>query len=157
MIQLLIIVMLFLGACGSRSAEDDVVNDSGGAAQTSDTTWMELSADFADNALDPAMQLVVGTFMLEDLDLVVDVDLAATLVPYWKLFKTLLESDTTAQEEVDGLILEIQEVMTPDQVNYIVGLELTQEDLKTLIPSQATEKWVFCARRPRVLIFSEKW
>jgi hypothetical protein len=49
------------------------------------------------------------------------------------LYKSLLESDTTAQEELDALVNEVQEVMDADQVNYIAGLELTQEDLMTYV------------------------
>ncbi|MCJ7716936.1 MAG: hypothetical protein MUO54_10525 [Anaerolineales bacterium] len=131
---LLIVVMLLLTACGSNSSDIQEVNYVGEAAveSSSGENREELRADFADNALSPALQLVVGTLMLEDTGLVVDIELAATLVPYWKLYITLTESDTTAPEELDALINEIQEIMSPDQINYIAGLELTQEDMMTL-------------------------
>jgi hypothetical protein len=69
--------------------------------------------------------------MLEDTEYAVNSNLASYLTPYWKLYKNLLESDTTAQEELDALINEVQKVMDADQVNYIASLELTQEDLMT--------------------------
>ena len=71
--------------------------------------------------------------MLEETEYAVDAELAPYLVPYWKVYRSLLESDTTAPEELSALIDEIQEVMDAEQVNYIASLELTQEDLMTYL------------------------
>ena len=130
---LLIVVVLLLTACGSESTGVDVVENSGSSAEDIEAGREQLRVDYADNALSPALQLAVGTLLLEETDLAVDADQAATLVPYWKLYVTLTESDTTAPEELNALINEIQILMTPDQVSYIAGLELIQEDLMTLI------------------------
>ncbi len=54
-------------------------------------------------------------------------------MPYWKLYISLTGSDITAREELDGLVNEIEYLMTPEQINYIIGLELTQESMMTLI------------------------
>lgn len=144
-IGMLIIVLIVLTACGSNEAAevnvDDVVQSESAEAEVSGSgeedsqpkSREELRADFADNALTPASQLVLGTFLLEDTDIAVDEDLAPYLVPYWKLYLSLLESDTTAPEELEALIAEIQEVLDVEQVNYIVSLELTQEDLTTFL------------------------
>ena len=150
MIGLLILVMLILTACGSGATgvkdveleadtsgitEEDADEISGseqGSQPSNDEngqTGEELRGDLLGRALDPATQLVVGTLLLEETDLAVDTEQAATLLPYWKLYITLTESDITAWEEMDALLDEIQEIMTADQVNYIAGLELTQEDL----------------------------
>ena len=143
-IGLIILTAFLITACSSDTAqvnETDLVAEAASgevleSPESSDSppekTREELRADFADNALPPASQLVVGTLMLEDTEYAVESELASYLTPYWKLYKNLLESDNTAQEELNGLIADIQEVMTPDQVNYIAGLELTQEDLMTL-------------------------
>jgi len=130
---LLIVVVLLLTACGSESTGVDVVENSGSSAEDIEAGREQLRVDYADNALSPALQLAVGTLLLEETDLAVDADQAATLVPYWKLYVTLTESDTTAPEELNALINEIQILMIPDQVSYIAGLELIQEDLMTLI------------------------
>jgi len=71
--------------------------------------------------------------MLEETDLALDAEMATTLIPYWKLYTTLTESDSTALEELDALVNEIEGLMTTDQINYIVGLELTQESMLTII------------------------
>lgn len=144
---LLIMVLLALTACGAQdSVSSNIESEEAPQSDTSDSVGTsieeddsqtrsreELRADFADNALPPASQLILGTFMLEDTEFAVDVNLAPNLVPYWKLYKSLLESDTTAPEELEALIAEIQEVMGSDQVSYIAGLELTQEDLMTYL------------------------
>jgi len=143
------LVTLLISACGSdatqvgeidpaaESASGEVVESSGNSETEEESqsplekSREELRADFAESALPPASQLVLGTLMLEDTEYAVDSELAVYLTPYWKLYKSLLESDTTAQEELDALINEVQEVMDADQVNYIASLELTQEDLMT--------------------------
>lgn len=126
----LFIVVLLLSACGSKTAEVDGVDVQTGSSEIDNSG---LSTDYADDALSPALQLVVGTLTLEDTELVVDVELAETLIPYWKLYISLLESDSTAPEELTGLINEIEGLMTSEQINYIAGLELTQESMGTLI------------------------
>jgi len=126
---ILMVVFLLLTACGSNDVEGNVEQyESGGV-----TEKMELTDDYAEDALSVNMQLVIGSLLLEDIDLAIDSDLASTLLPYWKLFISLSESDTTAPEELDALVNEIQEIMTVDQVNYIAGLQLTQEDMTTQI------------------------
>jgi len=142
-VGVLLTVLLILTACGADepaatngeeiapSAESYEAAESEGSTEeeSQPRSRDELRADFADNALQPASQLIVGTLMLEDTEYAVDAELAPYLVPYWKVYRSLLESDTTAPEELAALIDEIQEVMDADQVNYIASLELTQEDL----------------------------
>ena len=120
-IGMLFVVLLMLTACGSNTAVVDEINK------------MELTADYAEDALSVAQQLTLGSLLLEETDLAVDAEQALDLVPYWKLYKSLLESDTTASEELEALVKEIQEIMTDDQVNYIADLQLTQEDMTTLV------------------------
>jgi hypothetical protein len=129
----LIIVVLLLSACGSKTTEVDGEDNIEGQAGNTDADRERLSMDFADDALSPALQLVVGTLILEEKDLAVDAELAETLLPYWKLYVSLLDSDSTAPEELTGLINEIEGLMTAEQINYIAGLELTQESMGTLI------------------------
>lgn len=124
-IGLLFIVVILLTACGTAGTEVDEVDTTG-------KQRAELQGDYED-ALSPALQLVVGTLMLEETDLALNAEMATTLIPYWKLYTTLTESDSTALEELDALVNEIEGLMTTDQINYIVGLELTQESMLTII------------------------
>jgi len=142
-VGLITTVLLLLTACGAEEASVDgeiaplteayAVSEDESSTQeeepVQEQSRKELRGDFAEDALQPASQLILGIFMLEDTEYAVDAELAPYLTPYWKLYKSLLESDTTAPEELTALIDEIQEVMHPDQVNFIASLELTQEDL----------------------------
>lgn len=133
-----IIVMLLLTACGSNSAAVDEIDNSAQVAEEQSVTGeniekVELTADYADDALSIAQQLTLGSLLLEETDLAVDAEQAPDLVPYWKLYKSLLESDTTAPEELEALLKEIQEIMTAEQVNYIANLQLNQETMMTLV------------------------
>jgi len=132
-VGLLVVVLLFLTACGSETSEVDVTNNSGNTTENYDADRERLSMDFADDALSPALQLVVGTLTLEETDLAVDAELAETLLPYWKLYVSLLDSDSTAPEELTGLIDEIEGLMATEQINSIARMELTQESMGTLI------------------------
>ena len=131
-VGLLVVVLIILTACGSESSVVDVTNNSGDTTENYDADRERLSMDFADDALSPALQLVVGTLFLEETDLAVDAELAEILLPYWKLYVSLLDSDSTAPEELTGLINEIEELMTTEQINHIAGMELTQESMGTL-------------------------
>lgn len=122
---LLFVVVILLTACGTADTVVDEVDTKG-------EQRLELQGDY-ENALSPALQLVVGTLMLEETDLALDAEMATTLIPYWQLYIALTESDSTAPEEFNALINDIEGLMTTDQINYIVGLELTQEGMLTVI------------------------
>ena len=121
--------ILLLTACASNPAGDSVeTNDTGTI-----TEKVEITDDYADDALPIDMQLVVGSLLLEETGLAVLDKQASDLVPYWKLYISLTESDSTAPEELNALIKEIQVIMTADQINHIAGLQLTQEDMTVLV------------------------
>ena len=116
---LILILVLFVSACSSTGSQE--------------AAGVELSNDYAEDALSVEMQLVVGSLILEESDQAVTSELASSLVPYWKMYLSLAESDTAAPEEMDAVMSEIQALMTQDQVSYIAGLQLTQESMKTLL------------------------
>lgn len=140
-IGLLVIVLLALTACGAEEAAgtNGAESEAASAPEAADSTGSQeqdreqLRTDFGESALPPESQLMLGTLLLEDTEFAVGKDLAADLVPYWKVYQTLQNSDTTAPEELAAIIAQIQELMTADQVNTIAGLELTQEDLMAYV------------------------
>lgn len=148
-IGLLLLVLVLLSACGTKD-----IADAGASAEAAPESSVEGDSgvklegqprsESGDNSLPLATELLLGTFHLEDSEFAVDVELALDLVPYWKLYKTLLESDTTAPEELDALVAGIQDVMTADQLDYIASLELIQEDLMTF----ANESGILDKLRP---------
>ena len=116
---LILILVLFISACSSTGSQEAAL--------------VELSNDYAEDALSVEMQLVVGSLILDESDQPINAELASDLVPYWKMYLSLAESDSAAPEEMDAVLSEIQGMMTQDQVGYIAGLQLTQESMMTLL------------------------
>ena len=91
-----------------------------------------LNTNYAEDALPIDTQLIVGTINLEETELAIDAEMAEELLPLWKMYKSLVESDITVQEEITALINQIQDTMTSEQIEAIVSMELTKEDMATL-------------------------
>lgn len=90
----------------------------------------------ATNDMSIETELVIGTIKLEDTDQTVTNEQAKELVTMWQVYEVLVNSDTTAQAEIDSLIEQIQETMTTDQIKTITAMNLTQQDAATLIQEQ---------------------
>jgi hypothetical protein len=109
-------LLLGLAACGGTTP-------AGGAAAAG-----MLNADY-ENALPVESQLILGTLLLEDTENAVTAEQAAELLPMWQLLKELTTSDTAADSEREGLLEQIQETMTADQLRVIADMQLTQQDM----------------------------
>ena len=86
-----------------------------------------------DRTLPLATQLIVGTFKLDGTAQAVTADEAKQLLPLWQVYKDLSTSDTAAPEEVTGLVEQVQETMTKEQIQSITEMNLTQRDIFTLM------------------------
>lgn len=111
----LIAMILLLTGCGSKTP-------AAGANATG-----RLNADYK-NALPVESQLILGTLLLENTDQAVTAEQAAQLLPMWQMMKKLESSDTAATQEKGGLIEQIQETMTKEQIQAIAAMKLTQSD-----------------------------
>ena len=58
---------------------------------------------------------------------------AVELLPVWQVYQEVSTSDTVAQAEVDALIEQIQETLTTEQMDAINGMNLTQQDIFTIM------------------------
>src|SRR6266487_413301 len=74
-------------------------------------------------------QLAIGTLKLEGTEKDVTAEQAQELIILWKVYGELSQSDTAAQAEVDGLIAQIQENMTSEQMQAIAAMQLTRQDV----------------------------
>lgn len=88
-----------------------------------------LNESYAEDALPIETQLIIGTVNLEETDLAVDADMAEQLLPLWKMYKSLIESDSTAEAEITAMLDQIQDTMTSEQIEAIVAMELSREDM----------------------------
>jgi hypothetical protein len=82
-----------------------------------------------------ATKLLIGTLKLEETPNAVDAQQAAILLPLWQLLKSLNSSGTTATQETDSVVQQIQAAMTSDQIKAIDGMDLSGRDLFTTIQS----------------------
>ena len=74
-------------------------------------------------------QLLVGTFKLEDTNLAVTADQAAELLPLWEALQSLANSSIAANQEVEAVVAQIKSSMSPEQIDRITAMQLTQSDL----------------------------
>lgn len=119
---LLTVFILTLTACGSAA------NATGpGAAPQGGPSAGTLPA---------ATQLIIGTIKLDGTDQAVTAEQAAELLPLWQTMLVLSNSDTAADEEKDALVTQIQETMTAGQTQALTAMNLTREDMMSLMQQQ---------------------
>jgi hypothetical protein len=78
--------------------------------------------------LTPEARLAIGTMNLEGTPQAVDATLAARLLPLWQLLEQLNTSSTTAPQEIQAVVDEIQATMSPDQMAAIQSMNITPAD-----------------------------
>lgn len=98
-------------------------------ACSSSSTGTPMSSSSTDTPTEA--QLAVGTLKLAETDQDISVEQAEELVVYWQVYRELLQSETAAQAEIDGLIAQIEETMTDDQIEAIGNMNITQQDVFT--------------------------
>jgi hypothetical protein len=119
-----VVLALVLVACGAKAS----------AASTSSNNPAPNGTPGARNLTQPlplAEQLVVGTFKLEGTSNSITPTQATALVPLWQAYAQLTSSNSSAQAEIDAVVSQIQQTMTPQQVQAITALKLTRQDLFT--------------------------
>ena len=87
----------------------------------------------SEDALFTETQLVLGTLRLEGTEQAVTADQADELLVMWQVYQDLRSNDTAAKEEIDGLVEQIQETMTTEQMKSISAMSLTQQDMFALM------------------------
>ena len=117
-------ILLTLTACGSAPRATSA--DPGFASQGGTATG-ELSA---------SMQIAIGTLKLDGMDNAVTSEQAAELLPLWETMQVLENSDTAAKEEIEALSTQIQETMTKEQMQAITAMNLTRQDMFSIMQAQ---------------------
>jgi len=103
----------------------------GGANGAANTVTTALNEDYPD-ALPIQTQLTMGILKLEESDLAVDSEQAAELLTLWQAIRSLSSSDITAEGEIEAIVSQILETMSPEQLEAIAAMELTQEGILEL-------------------------
>ena len=91
-------------------------------ATTLDTTY--------ESALPLRNQLLLGTLELEESDFPITTQQAPALLTLWQGIRASMNSGAAAPAETDALLRQIQASLTPDQINAIREMRLTQVQLQ---------------------------
>ncbi|RPJ27347.1 MAG: hypothetical protein EHM33_08365 [Chloroflexi bacterium] len=118
----ILLTILILTACGSASKAADPASVPQGGTSA--------------GALPATTQLIIGTLKLEGTAQAVTGEQAAELLPLWQTLQVLSDSDTTADQETEALITQIQETMTAGQMQAITDMNLRREDMASLMQEQ---------------------
>ena len=111
LIFILAAAMLVLAGC----ANSKTTNNQLPAMVDPETQW------------DEATSLMTGTLLLQTTGTPLDAEQASTLLLLWNGYNSVITSSTSAQDEIDGLIAQIKDVFTEEQMKAIEGMELTGE------------------------------
>lgn len=112
----LILLALILSACGTSQSNTPSALTMSGSGELPEIT-----------------KLVIGTLNLKDMENAITPEQAKELLPLWQVYLSLLSSDTAAQEEIDALVEQIGETMTSEQTQAIEAMQLSQEDMFTVM------------------------
>lgn len=108
---LLLAASVIMAGCGAASGSAEI-----------------LTEDY-DGSLPVMVQLIVGTLELDGTEWAVTPEQAAELLPLWKAVRSLSESDTAAEAEIEAVVDQIGASLTDEQLQAIAQMQLTQEDL----------------------------
>ncbi|OGR30647.1 MAG: hypothetical protein A2139_03150 [Desulfobacca sp. RBG_16_60_12] len=84
-----------------------------------------------ENALASRLLLSLGTLKLAETSTPVTPGQAPQLLMLWQALDNLTQSDTSAQAEVDALLVQIEAAYTPEQIMAINAMRLIQTELQT--------------------------
>jgi hypothetical protein len=120
-LPLAFLLTLVLAACSGTAAP----------APTSGDVYVSqnLPVDY-DGAIPVRNQLALGTLELNQGDLAVSAEQAKTLIPLWQGLRSTQQSGGSAQAEINALLSQIEAAMTPEQLQGIAAMKLTQPDMQ---------------------------
>ena len=117
-----LIMIFILAACSSKS--DSSASTESTVSNAQDST-----------SLSQVNMLLVGTLKLDGTDQAISAEEAAQLLPLWQGYRSLSNSQTSAEAEVDALLKQIENTMTSDQMQAIKDMNLTSTDMMDLMQS----------------------
>lgn len=111
---LLILLGILLSACSdgnAAAAVDSADTSAGEGAAGAETT----PGAGRQGEMDDSSQLILGTLMLDGTDNAVTQDQAEEMLPLWQLYQTMSTEDTTASQELEAILNQIEDLFTAEQ------------------------------------------
>jgi hypothetical protein len=142
-LTILILMGLFLSACSGTGAEEDISSSNQESLNKSiglnvDDTEDQLDDNLGEEETDSVqlstqIRLILGSMSLDEAGLDLSLEQANALLPLWKVMKNLLGSDTSAAAEIEALLTQIQDELTPEQRNWVENFSLNQEEYQAIL------------------------
>jgi hypothetical protein len=126
----IVVLTIVLVACGAKASPTTAAGGTGGFAANGTPGARNLT-----QPLPLAESLLIGTLKLQGTSNAVNATQAAALVPLWQAYAQLTGSNTAAQAEIDAVVTQIQQTLTPAQVSAITAMKLTRQDMFTEMSS----------------------
>lgn len=129
-----LLVPFILVACGASSPDVQVTQDIQAPVEVSaeatptPSAAVVLTTDYPD-AVSLRNQLAYGSLKLEDTGYGITAEQAKVLLPLWQAVIALTGDETTAEEELTAVQNQISEAMTPEQLETIAAMQITNADL----------------------------
>jgi len=120
-ILIALLLSVFLASCSGAAAPAPTSGDV--------YTSPNLPVNY-DGALPVRNQLSLGTLELNQGDLAVSAEQAKTLLPLWQGLRSTQQAGGSAQAEVSALLSQIEAAMTPEQLQAIAAMKLTQTNMQ---------------------------
>lgn len=123
-------------AFGETETVDSVNEAPDADIQEMEMEEIRLTESYADS-LSISTQLAMGTILLEESELAVDETLASEILPLWEVVQSLNNSETAAAAETEAVLNQIQDTMSPAQVQAIADMNLTSDSMTEMFESGA--------------------
>lgn len=136
LITLFTILMLLVVSCSGQSTNDSVSTEELPPAEVNTTSnQVETAPQVPVNSTN----LMMATFQLEKTEHAITVEQAEELLPLWKVYQNLVNSDIAAEAEREALINQIAGVMTEEQMAYLESDELDPQETMALMAEYGIE------------------
>jgi hypothetical protein len=134
----IVVLAIVLVACGAKATATTTSGGTTGGSSGGSGGFAANGTPGARNLTQPlplAESLLIGTLKLQGTSNAINATQAAALVPLWQAYAQLTSSNTAAQAEIDAVVTQIQQTMTPAQVQAITAMKLTRQDMFTEMSS----------------------
>jgi hypothetical protein len=136
LITIFTILMLLVVSCSRQSTNNSVSTEELPPAEVNTTSnQVETAPQVPVNSTN----LMMATFQLEKTEHAITVEQAEELLPLWKVYQNLVNSDTAAEAEREALINQIAGVMTEEQMAYLESDELDPQETMALMAEYGIE------------------